>query len=373
MTGGALTVSEVNARLKGAVEGALGQVWVKGEVTGLRVHGSGHWYFTLRDGESQIRCAMWRTYAQRQPGGPPPEGIEVFVRARPNYWEERGEVSLSVVTLLRTDGVGDAALAFERTRAALERDGLLDPARKRGLPPFPLRVAIVTSLDGAALHDMATVARRRWPARLLVVGSAVQGESAERDLVRALRLVNRLRADVCIVGRGGGSREDLGAFNLESVCRAMAAVQVPVVSAVGHQTDVTLADLVADRRAETPSAAIALALPDQADVTAMLAAQGTRLAGGLRRRTRVVEQRLFRAEDRLRLGVERRVVGARERLAALGARLDALSPLAVLRRGYALPRALDGRALRRRDDFVPGLRLRLRVSDGEVGARVEET
>lgn len=372
MIDGALSVSQVSAQLKGAVEGALGQVWVKGELAELKVYGSGHWYFTLRDSDCQLKCVMWRTYAQNQKVRPP-EGVQVFVKARPSFWEERGEVRLSAVALLRTDGVGDAELALRRTREALERDGLLDPARKRALPAFPMRVAIVTSLEGAALHDMVTVARRRWPARLLVVGSTVQGEAAERDLVRALGIVNRLKADICIVGRGGGSREDLAAFNLEAVCRAMAAVRVPVVSAIGHETDVTLADLVADRRAETPSAAIELALPDRLDVGAALTAHGNRLAGGLRRRTRLAEERLYRAEDRLRHGVERRLTRSRERMVRLGAQLEALSPLRVLGRGYALPRDATGRVLRRAQDFLPGLAFRLRVVDGVVDARVEET
>jgi exodeoxyribonuclease VII large subunit len=367
---GALSVTEVSARLKGAVEGALGQVWVKGELAELKVYASGHWYFTLRDRECQVRCVMWRTYAQ-QIKARPPEGAEVFVRARPDFWQERGEVRLSAVALLRTEGVGDAERALRQAREALERDGLLDPARKRPLPPFPMRVAIVTSVEGAALQDMVTVTRRRWPAGLLVVGSTVQGEAAERDLLRALALVNRLRADLCIVGRGGGSREDLAAFNLESVCRAIAAVRVPVISAVGHQTDVTLADLVADRRAETPSAAIEMALPDQAEVQAALRAQGTRLATALRRRTRLAEERLYRAEDRMRHVVERRLEGSRERLGRLGAQLDALSPLRVLGRGYAVARDEAGRVLRRMEDFPEGLGFRLRVSDGDVEARVE--
>jgi exodeoxyribonuclease VII large subunit len=367
---GALSVSEVSARLKGAVEGALGQVWIKGELTELKAYASGHWYFTLRDAECQVRCVMWRTYAQ-QVRTRPPDGAEVFVRARPDFWQERGELRLSAVAMLRTDAVGDAERALRQAREALQRDGLLDPARKRPLPPFPMRVAIVTSVEGAALHDMITVARRRWRAKLLVVGSAVQGEAAERELVRALGVVNRLRADLCIVGRGGGSREDLAAFNLESVCRAIASVRVPVISAVGHQTDVTLADLVADRRAETPSAAIELALPDHGDLRAVLLAQGTRLAGGLRRRTRLAEERLYRAEDRMRHVVERRVAGTRERLARLGAQLDALSPLRVLGRGYAVPRDADGRVLRRTADFPEGLAFRLRVADGVVAARSE--
>jgi exodeoxyribonuclease VII large subunit len=287
-------------------------------------------------------------------------------------WEERGELRFSAVTILPTAGVGAQQLSFLQVKEALGRDGLLDPARKRRLPPFPSAVAIVTSVDGAAFQDMVTVARRRWPAvRLLLVPSAVQGEHAEAELVRALGVVNRLAVQVCVLGRGGGSREDLGAFNAEAVCRAVAAVRVPVVSAVGHETDVSLVDLVADVRAPTPSAAMELVLPERGEVAERVGILGARLAQGLRRRTRLVLERLHRSDDRLRHSVRARLERERERANRLGAQLDALSPLRVLERGYAVARGADGRVLRRRADFPPALPFRLRVSDGDVAARAE--
>ncbi|HKP29275.1 MAG TPA: exodeoxyribonuclease VII large subunit [Gemmatimonadales bacterium] len=366
----ALSVAEVVDTLRRAIEGSLGQVWVKGEIGELKVNQSGHWFFTLRDADCSIRCAMWATYARRARVVPPP-GTEVYMLARPDFWAERGELRMTAVTVLPTAGVGDAQLELQRVREALAADGLFDPSRKRALPRFPRRVAIVTSLDGAALHDMVTVARRRWPARIVVVRSVVQGEAAERALVHALTMVNRLKADVCVVGRGGGSKDDLSAFNLEKVCRAIAAVKVPVVTAVGHQTDFTLADMVADARAATPSAAMELVLPDRNEVLRLLGSIGSHLGKALGRRTRLVRERLYRTEDRLSRAITDALYERRRALDHATAKLDALSPLRVLARGYAVARGDDGRVLRRTADFETGKRFNLRVSDGDVPAKAE--
>lgn len=368
----AYSVTELVLRLKDAVEAATGQVWVKGEVIGLKAYQAGHWYFTIRDEESQLRCVMWRTYAQRL-RTPPPEGAEVYLLATPTVWGQRGELRLSGVTMLPTSGVGLQQLTFERTREVLERDGLLDPARKRALPLFPRAIAVVTSPDGAVIHDIVIVARRRWPAaRIVLVGARVQGDDAVDELVRALGTVNRLEGiDLCVVARGGGGRDDLLAFNAESVCRAVAAVVVPTISAVGHETDVTLTDLVADVRAATPSAAALLALPDRAEVARHLASLASRLGGGLRGRTRVLSERLARAGDRARRSIESRVEERRRRWERLAASLDALSPLAVLGRGYGVARLADGTVLRHRDQAPPGTPFGLRVSDGQISARAE--
>lgn len=371
MIEGALTIREVNTRLKGVVEGGFPPVWVKAELAELKTYASGHWYFTLRDAETSARCVMWKASAARM-RAVPTVGMAVVALARPNFYVDKGEFRWQVDQMLPTSGEGDAALALKRVREALERDGLLAGERKRPLPPFPMRVAIVTSLQAAALRDMVTVARRRWPAELLVVPASVQGEAAGRELVAALGRVGALGVEACIVGRGGGSQDDLAAFNLEAVCRAIAAVPVPVISAVGHETDTTLADLVADRRAETPTAAVELLFPDQAELRATLQSASTRLVGGLSRRTRVVDERLSRAQDRIQFALERRITTAGQRLDRLAAQLDALSPLKVLGRGYALPRDVTGRVLRRRAEFTPGLGFRLRVMDGEVQSRVEE-
>lgn len=368
---GAWTISQLTTRARQVIETGIDRVWVRGEVTGFKVYGSGHWYFGLRDAHAQVRCVMWRLDAQRVREAPA-EGMQVYAEGRPTVWEEKGEFRLTVKQLIRTDDEGPWQLKLARARAALERDGLLDPARKKPLPLFPDRIAIVTSLDGAALGDIVTVARRRWPAtELWVIPTRVQGDAAERSLCASLTLVNRLRGvDLVIVGRGGGSREDLWAFNSERVARAVAAVTVPTISAVGHETDISLTDLVADVRAPTPSAAAEAALPDRLAAGDLVNALARRLGDGLLRRTTLVTERLARTADRLMNGVEFQMERGRSDLERLGATLDALSPLRVLRRGYAVARGDDGRVLSRVAEFVPGGAFRLAVSDGEVRAEV---
>jgi exodeoxyribonuclease VII large subunit len=354
------------------LEGGIGPLWIRGEISGLKVYQSGHWYFTLRDAEAQVRAVMWRTYSARVKAAPP-DGAQVFVFGMPTVWEERGEFRLNVTELLVTDQLGQQQLELERIRRALEKDGLFDPARKRPLPALPERIAVVTSLDGAALRDIITVSRRRWPAvQLLVVGTKVQGMEAEAELVRALGIVNRLEGvDLCVVGRGGGSREDLAVFNTEAVCRALAAIKVPTISAVGHETDVSLSDLVADVRAATPSAAMELAVPDRADLARQVAALGFRLGTALGRGTRLAGERLARSGDRLEAALARQLERPRRDLERFAAQLDALSPLRVLERGYSVARDERGRVLRRLTDFRVGLAFRLRVVDGDVPARAE--
>jgi exodeoxyribonuclease VII large subunit len=367
----AWTVADVTRRARQLIEGGVPQVWVRGEVTGFKAYRSGHWYFSLRDRHAQVRCVMWRSDNQGRTA--PAEGTQVFVEARPTVWEERGEFRLGVRQLIPTDASGQWQLTLERARAALEKDGLLDPARKRRLPLFPASIAVVTSLDGAALRDIVSVLRRRWPSvETLVLPARVQGEGAEAELLAALARVNRLpHVDVAIVGRGGGSREDLWVFNAERVARAVAAVRVPTISAVGHETDVTLTDLVADYRAPTPSAAAEAAVPDRVAVQQGVGVLARRLAHSLARRTEVGRERLARTADRLEAAVRDRLDARATALARLGTALDALSPLKVLQRGYAVARDDAGAVLKRRAQFAPGLAFRLTVSDGDVRARAE--
>src|SRR5256886_10837199 len=317
---------------------------------------------------------MSRKNTRRLPA-PPADGMQVFVFARPTMWEEKGEFRLTVLDLLSTEAGGLWQVAFEKAKAALTRDGLLDPARKRRLPRYPRRIAVVTSPDGAALRDIIAVATRRWPlAELLVVPTRVQGDGAEGEIRGALALVTRLQGlDLVIIGRGGGSREDLWTFNHERVARAVAALPVPVISAVGHETDVTFCDLGADLRAPTPSAAAEAATPDAAEVLVDLEHLGGRLARGLAARSGRVAERLDRGFDRLTAVLERRLERHRQALAGLAGRLDALSPLRILERGYALARDEQGRVLKRAAQFTPALSFRLRVTDGTVGARVTES
>jgi exodeoxyribonuclease VII large subunit len=366
------TVSRLTTAIHKAVEREIKPLWVRGEMVQCKVAPSGHWYFTLRDAESQIRCTMWKLNAQ-QSGRPPKDGTDVFALGRPEVYLPKGELQLKVSRVIPTTALGMAQQELERVRAILQQDGLFDVARKRRLPQLACTIAVVTSRAGAALHDIVTVTRKRWPCtRLLVVDARVQGEGAVEDLVRALRWVNRLPGiEVCIVGRGGGAREDLAAFNSEAVCRALAAVRVPTISAVGHETDVSLTDLIADFRAPTPSAAAELAVADQREVLRQVNDLASRLSSGLGGRGRLVEERLARSADRLQAAMQVILQRRQHRADRLGAQLDALSPLRILERGFALPLAPDGRVLKRRAEFIPGESFRLRVADGDVGARVE--
>ena len=371
---GAWTVTQVTRRARAVVEAGLAPLWVRGEVSGFKAWQSGHWYFGLRDRSAQVRCVMFQKDNRRLPT-PPADGMQVFVLARPTLWEEKGEFRLTVLDLLSTEAGGLWQVAFEKAKAALAKDGLLDPARKRRLPRYPRRIAVVTSPDGAALRDIIAVATRRWPvAELLVVPTRVQGDGAEAEIRGALALVTRLEAlDLVIIGRGGGSREDLWTFNHERIARAVAALPVPVISAVGHETDVTLCDLVADLRAPTPSAAAEAATPDVVEVLVDLDHLGARLARGLAARSGRVAERLDRGFDRLTAVLERRLERHRQVLAGLAGRLDALSPLRILERGYALARDEQGRVLKRVAQFTPALPFHLRVTDGTVGARVTDS
>jgi exodeoxyribonuclease VII large subunit len=365
------SVTDLNQAVRGLIEQGAMPVWLRGEVASFKPYSSGHWYFTLQDGNAQVKCVMWRTWAQRARLRPDP-GAEVYCFGTPGLWEERGEFRFTATVLLRSDQLGAGQAALERTRQLLAQDGLLDPARKRALPRFPRAVAVVTSLEGAAVRDIVAVARARWGAiRLIVVGTRVQGADAVTGLVRALGAVNRMGVDVCIVGRGGGAAEDLSAFNDEQVCRALAAIGVPTISAVGHETDVTLADLVADVRAATPSNAAELAIPERREVLAGVEGLARRLATGLTRRTRLAHERLARTGDRLEGAIAGRLARDRFQLERAAGRLDALSPLRVLRRGYAVPLGLDGELLRSAGDLVPDRRFVLRMHDGSVTARVE--
>lgn len=362
-------MSDVTRRARQLIESGFNRVWVRGEVTSFKTYRSGHWYFTLRDKRAQVRCVMWRTDNQRLPA-PPEEGVEIFVEAQPQVWEEKGEFRLTIKELIPTAEGGLWQIQFEKAKAALERDGLFDPSRKRPLPPYPRRIAVVTSPDGAALRDIVSVLGRRWPGvELWVVPTRVQGDTAERELCAALALVNRLECvDLVIVGRGGGSREDLWAFYSEPVARAVAAVQVPTISAVGHETDVSLTDLVADVRAPTPSAAAEAAVPDVTEVRRSLASVALRLGRSLTGQLEVAVERTARTTDRLTASVLLQIERRQARLERAASKLDALSPLSVLARGYAMARDDSGRVLKQVGDFSAGKKFRLTVADGDVRA-----
>lgn len=385
------SVSQVNRAVRSLLESTVDALWVGGEVANWTRARSGHRYFTLKDDKAQLRCVMWRTDAEQLPTDPD-EGMQVRVFGTLTLYEARGEYQMSVQRLEAEGAEGLWRLAFEKLRRKLDEEGLLDPARKRPVPRFPSTVGVVTSLSGAALHDILTVLGRRAPwIRVVVRDARVQGEGAAEEVAEALeRLGASGLCDVVIVGRGGGSLEDLWAFNLEPVARAIVACPVPVVSAVGHEVDTTISDLVADLRAPTPSAAAEAVAPDGAVLGAQLQGLPDRLARGLRgtveRRRSALAERL----ERLAAGVERRLAPARQgvdlgvarlergivrlverrrqRLSVLTGRLEALSPLAILRRGYAVATTPGGRVLRRVKDFRAGRTFMLRVGDGSVSA-----
>lgn len=363
------TVFEVVEGARHMLERAFPALWVEGELSNVKSYPSGHWYFSLKDRFAQVRCVMFRGDARRMKTAPA-DGLKVFARGELSVGTKRGDLQLIVRQLLATTEGGFYALAFEKAKEALEKDGLLDPSRRRVLPVFPRSVGVVTSPEGAVWSDIVAVVSRRWPAvELVLVPARVQGEEAPRDLTRALALAGRLkRLEVLIIARGGGSKEDLWSFNDERVARAVAASPVPTISAVGHESDVTLTDLVADMRAPTPSAAAEKAVPDRVEVARHISALGSGLsravAGRVDRAGRVLRERALR----MSASASRLVSLRRAGLERLAASLDAMSPLKVLERGYSVARDDEGKVLRRVADFPGGTLFRLRVRDGEVRA-----
>jgi exodeoxyribonuclease VII large subunit len=368
----AVAVSTLTHIAREVLEGAFVPLWVRGEVSDFKAHRNGHWYFCLRDDASQIRCVVWASQQRRIPA-PPDDGMQVTALGQLTVYAARGDMQLQV-SRLEAAGDGLWRKALEQAMARLERDGLLAPERKRPLPRFPRRVAVVTSPDGAALRDIIAVVRRRCPiVELVVVPAKVQGEGAEEELVAAIDRVSRWAdVDAVIVGRGGGAREDLWAFNDERVARALSACAVPTISAVGHEVDVTLCDLVADLRAPTPSAAAEAAVPVLADVRAQLAGLAAAMRGGVERRVLDARQMLEHSARDLRLVVTRSVERRRARLENAAGRMHALSPLATLGRGYAVARDTEGRTLASVSQFTPGVEFSLTLHDGTTNAVVPQ-
>jgi len=366
----AIGVSALTNYAREILEGAFRPIWVRGEVTNFKAHRNGHWYFTLRDRMAQIRGVVWSKDTRSIPA-PPDEGMLVAAFGNLSVYPQKGEMQF-IVRKMEAEGDGLWRKALEKTRAKLEAEGLFRLDRKRPLPRYPRRVAVVTSPDGAALRDIVAVMKRRSPGvEIVVVAAAVQGDTAIMDLCRALERVSRWRdADVVIVGRGGGSREDLWAFNDERVARAIAACPLPVVSAVGHEVDITICDLVADVRAATPSAAAEAVVRDDAELAAELRGIERRLTRGLTKRVDSAKADLQWHASALRNRLVRAAERRRARVAELGGRLHALSPLATLNRGYAVARGLDGRALTSIKAFSDEMPFNLVLRDGFVGARV---
>ena len=436
------SVTELTVRLRDHLEAEFFEVWVEGELSNCRLWNTGHLYFTLKDSASQLRGLMFRS-ALRYLKFKPADGLRVVARGRISVYEPKGEYQL-VCEHLEPQGLGALQLAFDQLKKRLQDEGLFDAARKRLLPALPRKIGVVTSLDGAAIHDIINVLRRRYAnAHVVIRAARVQGEGASAEIAQALRAIGGVPGvDVVIVGRGGGSIEDLWAFNEEVVARAIAASPVPVISAVGHDTDVTIADFVADVRAPTPSAAAELVVARKDEFADRIDRLHERLISSMRGRVQRLGQRAHRASSRpamagyqgriamkgrhaaelghalvqsarlavasrarrvrtierqldaLALGrrladIRTRLVSARGRLttavagrrhrsdAALrgaASRLESLSPLAVLGRGYAVCWNGDRtRALRDAADVAPGDTLHVTLSRGEIEAKVSRT
>ena len=369
----AVTVSTLTETARAVIEGAFIPLWVRGEISDFKAHRNGHWYFCLRDGSAQVRCVVWKGQQRAIPAAPD-DGMQVAAFGRLTVYAARGEMQFTV-TKLEAEGDGLRRKALEITRMRLEADGLLRPERKRPLPRFPRVIAVVTSPDGAALHDIIAVTRRRAASvRLVVVPAAVQGESAPEELCFALDQVNRWgEADVVIVGRGGGSREDLWAFNDERVARAVAACHAPTISAVGHEVDISLCDLVADVRAATPSAAAEAATRSRAELTAELRKLALRSGASVRALARDRREMLRHAARDLAAASGASVSARRTRLESVAGKLHTLSPVATLARGYAVARDASGTTLGSVASFTDDMAFELVVRDGIVPSRVDRS
>jgi exodeoxyribonuclease VII large subunit len=390
------SVSRLNREVRALLESGLGTIWVQGEISNLSRPSSGHWYFTLKDRDAQLRCAMFRT-RNTLARFVPKEGQSVLACGRVSVYEPRGDYQL-LVELMEDAGVGALQRAFDELKARLAAEGLFAPERKRPLPSAPRRIGVITSPTGAAIRDIVQVLRRRCPAaEILIYPSPVQGAAAAAALIAAIELAGtRAEVDVLILARGGGSIEDLWAFNDERLARAILASPIPIVTGIGHEIDFTIADFVADLRAPTPSAAAQLVAPDAAVWRRRLEQLLARFAAAARRALRSEQsrleavtrrlnlshpgarlqqhsQRLDELEARLRLSVRARIAAGSARLESAARALQAVSPLATLERGFAVvTRASDGALITDAAQLAAGEAFDARLAHGSLRATVTE-
>ncbi len=390
----ALSVSDLASLIQGQLEADFDDIWVVGELSGLRTPASGHIYFTLKDDTSQLRGAMFRGYA-RLLRFRPEDGLEVLIKGRVSLYAARGDLQVYAASM-EPRGLGGQQLALEQLKTKLAAEGLFAPERKRPLPFFPRRVGVVTALGGAAIQDILTILHGRCPYTQVVVRpTKVQGAGAGVEIAAGINDLNEHgQVEVIIVGRGGGSREDLSAFNEEVVARAIADSERPVIAAVGHEIDLSIADLVADSRAPTPTAAAEMVVPVWTDLSDRVAGIARALTTVMQRTVSDRRRQAMRLEERIRdpqhqidalrertqtalarlhSAFERKNEGVRARLEDLATTLNSLSPLAVLGRGYSLTRTIPENAVvRDAATLRPGERVRLTFAQGEAQARVEE-
>ncbi len=390
----ALSVTDLASLIQGQLEADFDDIWVVGELSGLRTPASGHIYFTLKDDTSQLRGVMFRGYA-RLLRFRPEDGLEVLIKGRVSLYSARGDLQVYAASM-EPRGVGGQQLALEQLKAKLAAEGLFAPERKRPLPFFPRRVGVVTALGGAAIQDILTILHGRCPyTQVIVRPTKVQGAGAGVEIAAGINDLNEHgQVEVIIVGRGGGSREDLYAFNEEVVARAISDSELPIIAAVGHEIDLSIADLVADSRAPTPTAAAEMVVPVWADLSDRVAGTARALTTAMertvidrrrqalrleerisdpQRQVDALRERMQTALSRLRSAFERKNEGVRARFEDLAATLNSLSPLAVLGRGYSLTRTIPGNAVvRDAATLHPGESVRLTFAQGEARARVEE-
>ena len=390
-----LTITQVNEYIKNLMDrdGLLDAIAVKGEISNYKLYPSGHHYFTLKDEAGALRCVMFRGNAMRL-RFKPENGMKIIAMGKISVYPRDGAYQL-YCTAMAMDGVGDLYAAFEQLKAKLAEQGLFDPAHKKPIPQYPKTIGIVTSSAGAAVHDMIRILRKRYPlTKALLLPVRVQGEEAPREIATAIRYANKYKlADVLIVGRGGGSIEDLWAFNDERVAVAIYNSEIPVISAVGHEPDVTISDFVADLRAATPSNAAELAVPDQDALRQSLDAMLDTMTGALSRQLKSCRNHLnllsnanalqrpdayiLKQKDTL-LSMKKQMIAAQsvllnkhqQRFLSSTAKLDAMSPLKVLTRGYAMAQTGEGDLIRSVHQIQRGERIHISVSDGQIDATV---
>lgn len=392
-----LTVTELNQRVHELLEGTFPELWVEGEISNWKTYPSGHSYFTLKDADSQIHAVLFRGAAQHL-RFTPEDGLKTLARARLSSYVKRGEVQL-IVSILEPRAMGALKLAFEQLKAKLAKEGLFDESRKKPIPPFPEEIGIVTSLAGAALRDILAILNRRFEnLHILIYPVTVQGDAAKDEIAQAIEDLNRHlpELDVLLVGRGGGSLEDLWAFNEEVVARSIAASKIPIISCVGHETDFTIADFVADLRAPTPSAAAELVVANKEEVLEHLKRLRERLSpalSGLLRRLgerlayvakspyltsphRIYEDKMKEVDelfDRLFKAMRERLAHATKDFHLYAEKLGVLSPLNILSRGYAIAWKLpEEHILRSSKEAGPGDSVRLRLHQGELVCEVKK-
>ncbi len=392
----AMSVSELTSYVKGVFENdkLLSSVNVSGEISNFKAHSSGHFYFTLKDSDSQIKCVMFRS-STASVRFQPKDGMKVIVRGSVSVYPRDGSYQL-YASRMEPDGVGALYLAYEQLKSRLAEEGLFDSSHKRTIPRFPLNVGVITSPTGAAVRDIINVISRRCPAAgIYIYPALVQGEGSEESLIRGLEYFDKSRSvDVIIIGRGGGSLEDLWAFNGERLARKIFSLEIPVISAVGHETDFTICDFVSDLRAPTPSAAAELAVPDSMELRMRIADLSTRCEGGILRIGALMRDRLqrvlasaaFSSASKIYIPFEKKLLDAekavqaayREKLlqikgnfATILAKLDALNPLSIIRRGYSVVKH-NRQILRDSSMLEVGDRVEVLLGKGGFFASVEE-